>query len=370
MTVERDMAGTGLSFAVGIAVATVIAAHGFHLCTYGASACLIIISAATCTLMHPIHNQLNDKALRIITLATILCCGIFTSLSFSVLDTGQASISGLLADSASAFCEKLKTRIAGIPFSDKESNAIATALLTGDRSLLNRDCINAFRTSGASHILALSGLHLGIIYGFLKALSSPCGKSAAAKGARSVIITSACGFYTMATGASASITRAFLFILLGEAAELSGRSKSLKSIFWSALFIQLAANPLSITDTGFQLSYSAIFGIAYIYPHLKRFWPEGIGLIYNGLRWIWNSVSVSLACQMTTGLLAWSYFGSFPVYFLLTNLIALPLAGIIIPACLAVVILDTSGICPDILVRITEWLIQALTGSLETIASL
>lgn len=175
-----------------------------------------------------------------------------------------------------------------------------------------------------------------------------------------------CGFYTLATGAGPSVTRAFLFILIGETARLKNRYRDIRSTLMAALIIQIALNPSDIRSAGFQLSYMAIAGIAYIYPWMKSLWPEGKD--FPILRKIWNSICMSVSCQITTGPIAWIYFHSFPTHFLLTNLIAIPLTGIIIPLSLLTLALSSTGICPDILINTTEALIMAMTRALETIS--
>jgi competence protein ComEC len=133
------------------------------------------------------------------------------------------------------------------------------------------------------------------------------------------------------------------------------------------MIIQLTICPSDISNIGFQLSYAAIAGIAWIHPFLKDIWPEDSEPI---LKRIWNSASISISCQLTTGPLAWFYFRTFPQYFILTNLIALPLTGMIIPAALLTSILSAMGICPNLLIQGTELLVNALCSSLEIIASM
>jgi competence protein ComEC len=140
----------------------------------------------------------------------------------------------------------------------------------------------------------------------------------------------------------------------------------------TAMFIQLIIEPAAIKDVGFQLSYAAVAGIAWIYPHLRSFWPgnpsDDKGMV-KGLRWIWNSAALSIACQVTTGPLAYIYFHSFPMQFILTNLIAIPLTGLIIPSALLTLVASSFGCCPDILLRITEMLVTALSESLYIIST-
>ena len=149
---------------------------------------------------------------------------------------------------------------------------------------------------------------------------------------------------------------------------ISGRKRNLGDILFASLFIQLVIWPESATDIGFQLSYAAMAGIAFIYPRLKTFLRED--KVPKPARWIWNSAAMSISCQLTTGPLAYCYFGTFPEYFLLTNLIALPLAGLIISAALLTIVLHMIGICPEFMIVGTEILVRALTESLKTISQM
>jgi competence protein ComEC len=110
-------------------------------------------------------------------------------------------------------------------------------------------------------------------------------------------------------------------------------------------------------------------GIAFINPWLQKFWPRGKSRT-NIPRKIWESASVSISCQLTTGPFAWYYFGSLPTNFLLTNLIAMPLVGLIIPASILIITLSGLGICPNLLIMFTEQLITIMTSSLKAIAEI
>jgi competence protein ComEC len=199
------------------------------------------------------------------------------------------------------------------------------------------------------------------------------GNTRTAKAARSVIAVCTCGFYTLATGAGASIVRAFIFILIGECARLSGRHAGLRKVMMAALLIHLAIMPSSIKAVGFQLSYAAIAGIAYIFPWMQGFWPgnrkEDVALT-RCARWIWDSAAMSISCQITTGPLAYIYFGTFPTQFILTNMIALPLTGIIIPMALITLVTCSMGWNIDFLINGTEFLVTLLCGSLDLLSTM
>ena len=199
------------------------------------------------------------------------------------------------------------------------------------------------------------------------------GNSQKAKAVRSVILICTCGFYALATGAGASIVRAFIFILMGEAARLSGRPAGLRKVMMAALLIHLTIMPSSIKESGFQLSYAAIAGIAYIFPWLQGFWPgdrHEDAALTKCARWIWESAAMSISCQITTGPLAYIYFGTFPTQFILTNMIALPLTGIIIPMALVTLVTCSMGWNVDILINGTEFLVTLLCGSLDLLSTM
>ncbi len=366
MRVERDTAYFALPFAAGTGLIAFIPA--FH--NHSSAPVLAVVSACMVTLMHPNHKSLNNRLLYIIISILALCCGALTSLTDKITLTGLNAMPQFMAAPLQNFNSSLKDIIISLPFHNKEVNYLITALITGGRGLLPDTLISAFRDSGASHILALSGFHLGIIYGILKYMTSPAGNSHSIKVTRSILIILLCGFYTAATGAGPSIARAFLFILLGETASWAGRHRDSGQLLCSAIVIQLMISPESIKDVGFQLSYAAMAGIAWIYPFLNRFWPDADnGIVYKILKRSWSCAAVSIACQITTAPLAWAYFGTFPKYFLLTNLIALPLTATCIPAALLTILLFSLGICPDMLIYLTEQLTGSLILSLKLISS-
>ncbi len=195
------------------------------------------------------------------------------------------------------------------------------------------------------------------------------GNSPAAVKARSALTIAATGAYCLMVGAGPSISRAFLFILLRELSVILGRTAGLRDTLCGAFVLQVCIDAEAVRSVSFQLSYLAIVGIAYIYPILRDFWPSG-GPRRSPLRWVWNSAAVSTACQVTTGPLAWLRFGTFPMYFILTNLISLPLTGLLIPAALFTSLLHALGICPPVAAQVTELLADALRGSLEIIAAI
>ena len=265
--------------------------------------------------------------------------------------------------------DALTEAIAGAGFPGGHSAAIITALLTGRRSLLARSTVEAFRRSGASHILALSGLHLGVIYIVLRRCLSPLGNTPPARLVRGIITVGICGAYMLMTGAGASITRAFLFVAINETARsFSGRSHSPLATFCLALTVQLAVRPSLIASAGFQLSYLAMLGIILLYPRLESWYPPSVRA--DPLRRIWKTAALSTSCQLFTAPAAWWHFRSLPKYFLITNLLALPLAECIIVSALLCLALGAMGICPPALTAACGKMVQLLEWCLETISGL
>lgn len=294
--------------------------------------------------------------------ATFLLLGAFCRVSASAAGIARPGIvslaSGECAVKASAFID-------GIPFEYQRTHAILKAFLLGDRSGLDSATIGVFREAGASHLLALSGLHIGIIYLIFKKLTLPLGNFPASRVTRYVLTVSAALFYTIMTGAGASTVRAFLFIGINETLQLAGRPRRPTGVLCLALLLQLAINPEAISGVGFQLSYLAMAGIFLLYPHLES-WYRGRGMV---LRKIWKSAALSISCQVFTGPLVWFRFRTFPKSFLLTNLLAIPLTTGLIASALLTAVLSALGICPGVAIKITDGLCRLLYTVLEIISS-
>ncbi len=371
MTVEREFAGFVLPFTAGVFLATgpalIRTAHFPALCT----ASLAVTAMLLMCLMHPYRRSIPAWIPWILLIMTGLSTGAFSGLTSSMASV--SSLDSSFMARVTGFGSGLGEAIDRVKFGSPTTNALLKALVTGERGDIPRSVAEAFRLSGASHILSLSGFHLGIIYGIIKCSLAGLGNSTGISRLRSVLIIFSCGFYTLATGAGPSIVRAFLFIMLGETVSMLRRHRSTSGLLFSALFIQSVFSPASIRSVSFQLSYAAMAGIAYIYPWLRNFWPgnpDDDRLFTKGVRWIWNSAAMSIACQITTGPLAYLYFKSFPVHFLLTNLIALPLTSILIPVGLASIALSALGICPPIMLKATDLLAEALSAALEIISGM
>ena len=363
MEEARDIVKLALPFTAGALSISCLSLET-HYTYHVASLSLILLSLmmAAMLMQHEAGKQI--KVIEIIVTGYIAGLFIYANagLCHFTDDGGTA-----FAESAAGAGRAMQESIDSIVFRSGNTNAVIKALLTGNRRDIPAETVEAFRSSGASHILALSGLHLGIIYLIVSRIAQLAGGHPKAGLLRSIFCIAICTLYSFATGAGASIIRALIFVIIGEVTRLLHRKPDIRTTLASSLVIHLTLTPCDISEIGFQLSYAAIAGIAWIYPKLKALWPEGAEPI---MRRIWNSAALSISCQLTTGPIAWFYFGTFPQYFILTNLIAIPMATMIIPAALLTTSLNAMGICPSLLIRATEMLVDALCRALSIIAAM
>lgn len=309
-------------------------------------------------------NTINNPLLY--TIILIFVTGIFCSLNyvFHEIITNSEAI-------RSEVSINFNKQIESIALSNPEHNELLKALLNGDKRGLSKSLINTFRQSGASHILALSGLHLGVIYLIIKRslyIFNLLGRNRFVQILLSSLCIASCTFYTIMTGGSDSLKRALIFIIINEIAQLTNRKNNLRNVLWSSLVIQLSIFPNAVSSVSFQLSYAAIAGIAYLYPPLSSIYKKPI--YTSPLKKIWDSVCLSISCQIGTGPLAWYYFHSFPQYFIITNLIAIPLVSIIIPFSILILVLHAAGYTPEYLLQFLDYLIVYLINSLSVISSM
>lgn len=354
MVVRRDIVAISIPFSAGVALAACLPPGGGAPYAAAAGSCL-----AVAALLVPAAGRR-----RIATLYPLLFCllGIFCYCS-SALSVPLRQAPG---PGAARAIDGLLRAIDDAEFPHAGTAALLKALLAGQRDGLDRGTVAAFRAAGASHILALSGLHLGMLYGILHAALRWMGRSRGTTVARSIIQTGFAAAYVVMTGASPSLVRAFLFIVLNELSRLlPGRRRRPLNIFCAALTIQLAIAPGVVTSLGFQLSYLAMLGIVLVFPRLDAWYPGGR---YNPLRRIWSAVALTCSCQLFTAPLVWIRFHSFPKYFLLTNLGALPLTEAFI--CCSLPVIAAGGHYPEGIKKLADMLGQLLLQFLETVAAI
>lgn len=383
MVEARDIMGISVPFAAGVATGAALCPFLSGELPIITDSILLILICSTTLLVRfgklsdrsgkRLVSLSNHRGQRIVFAGIFLLTGIFSSLSYSIASGIPEYGSGIVSTAAAKAVGHLRATIDAIPYPSETTGPLVKALLTGDKSDLPKEITGIFRDSGASHILALSGLHLGVLYLLLTRLTSPLGNSPKARKSRCSLIIVAALFYSIMTGATPSIIRAFLFITINETARLLGRKREPVRVLLAALTVQLALKPDVISSVGFQLSYMAMAGIFLLYPTLERIYPAPSGSRlsrFNPFRKIWNAAMLSISCQIFTGPIAWHYFHTFPKYFILTNLVALPLTSAIMTLSVATIALSFFGICPEPLVILNDHAMQALVFCLKIISGM
>ena len=210
-------------------------------------------------------------------------------------------------------------------FREKELG-IVSALTLGYRQDLDDETLKSFKDSGAMHIMAVSGLHVGIIQLVMNILFAFLLKMKGGRAMRLIIVVSLLWFYALLTGFSPSVFRATIMFTLIQIGVSMKREIPIYNIIAASGLLFLLINPLQIRDVGFQFSYIAVTGIIYFYPKINSL------LIFKNVvvKYIWGLSVTSFCAQLALAPLSIYYFNQFPNYFLLTNIFAIPLAFLII----------------------------------------
>lgn len=244
--------------------------------------------------------------------------------------------------------------------------AVISALTLGDKHLISRQTQQLYSQSGASHILAISGLHLSLLYGMLQLLMFGATRHPRLRIPSHVLLIGFVWVFVFIAGFPVSLQRAAIMCTLVSLAQIFGReTATLNSLSLAALII-LLGNPLSLTDVGFQLSFTAVFFIvcccSWLTPGTVRKHPLG--------KRIWGIVVTSCCAQMGVAPLVAYYFHTFPSYFLLTNMVIIPLAYVLMGTTLAFFAAFFAPWLQNILARGLDAELRFMQWFLEKICSL
>lgn len=245
--------------------------------------------------------------------------------------------------------------------------AVVKALAYGYQDEIPPGIEESFRQSGAIHLLALSGMHLGLLYGLLLKLLALVGNSPTTKRIRSTVIIAALWAFTIFTGCGVSILRAAVMFSIYEAGVLAGRRRNgLNALSLSAIIITVA-DPSAPSGISFQLSYAAMTAIFLIFPHLRAIVKTRNRISGR----IADACAMTIACQATTAPIILLHFGTFAFYSLLANLLCSPIVSIamlLIPAVL--IIQDTANVILALPGRLLELAIELFIRINATISNL
>ena len=251
-----------------------------------------------------------------------------------------------------ARCERLRLRLlhrmqAG-PLGQRQAG-VAEALTLGWRGDLDPSTQSSYRDAGIAHLLAVSGLHVGLLAAIVGGLLFWVGKERRGRWVRGCVQLAAVWGFALVTGCAPSTMRAALMFSLFIVAYISGRRTPGLNLLAAAALVTLTANPRLIHDIGWQLSYSAVAGILLARPV--------IGAFRNRL---WQAATVSVAATLATLPVTVAVFHRLPLYFLIANCVTVPLAGVLLFFALAYMAVPCA---------VTAWPVDLLTRAVEDVSS-
>ena len=221
---------------------------------------------------------------------------------------------------------------------DNSQSAILTAFVTGSKESIGKSTKETFRSSGAAHLLALSGLHVGILFMILNRITALFSLTLAARRMRVLVVVGCTAAFLAITGFIPSLARAIIMAAICSIAKVWGYRIARAETLVITAFLLICYNPQVVASIGFQLSFAAMAGIMLIMPtlseSLKRVMERwrGRGMASRTICWCAERIAapllLTISCQITTLPLCLYSFQSFSNYYLITNLIAIPVVAI------------------------------------------
>lgn len=203
-----------------------------------------------------------------------------------------------------------------------QQQGFVQAVTLGDKSLLDEELLHAFRKTGMSHVLAVSGLHVGILYLLLMRISCLIKKKQQA----AAFIILCLWVYALLVGLPVSVVRAVFMFSLMETGRLLRQDNNIYNALFASAFILLLVDPLKVYQVGFQLSYAAVLSIVFFFPRLRLWLPQGN---YFSAK-VFDLIALAFAAQIGTFPFVLYYFHAFPLYFLLGNVCLVPLVMVLV----------------------------------------
>ncbi len=242
--------------------------------------------------------------------------------------------------------------------------SIFEALVLGQRQDISDDLKDSFERAGVVHILAISGLHIGIILLFLRWLFRPLHRLPKGRIISTFFMVLMLWGFAIVSGLSPSVIRAVgMFTLVALSLSLRRRAKLINTIL-AAAFLSLLIDPNMLFEVGFQLSYAAVLSIAILAPWLQSMWCAKHKLLI----WFRDTISVTLAAQIGVLPISLFYFHQFPGLFLVANIVLIPLVTFILFFSFVMVLFATIKFYHFKIALTYEWCIELMTGWVSRIA--
>ena len=245
--------------------------------------------------------------------------------------------------------------------------AVLSALTVGDKDELSEDIIETYSVSGASHVLALSGLHIGFLYLLFWCLFRFFwSRWSWLKPFFLLLIVALLWCFAFITGLSSTVVRSVvMFSLLTLSSMQYERPVTLNTLAATA-FLMLLFRPFWLFDLGFQLSFLAVLAIAVIQPRLYAFWP----VKFWPMRYVWGLITVSISAQLVVAPLILLCFSRFSTHFLLTNLWVVPVSSLVMYAAVILLLLTPFPVLQQVFAGWVEWLVRLQNEVLRSIENL
>jgi len=211
-------------------------------------------------------------------------------------------------------------------------------VIAGDKGGLDRELKDRFSYTGTSHLIVISGLHIGVIIALIMYLAD---KLPVSHDLRYVGVMAVLSLYVLAVGATPSIVRAYIMGVCYLGSSLFYEEADGKKSFFTAMTINLLVDPLGAGTISFQLSYMAVFSILFIYPEVEKYFKDIKSI---PLRWLVSMASLSLVIQVALTPIFAMNFRSIPVFSFLVNIVAIPLGVLFVQAAFTALLLSNIGI--------------------------
>ena len=278
---------------------------------------------------------------------------------FLKLNSKKSTLLGLSAK----FRNQIQESLNDYNFKKNELSVIS-ALLLGQRQDISKELIKDYQRAGAVHILAVSGLHVGVILLILAFIFKPVERLKYGKFLKTIIIVFLLWMFAFIAGLSASVVRAvtmFTFLAIGMSFK---RKNVVEFSFISSMFFLLLIKPMFLFDVGFQLSYAAVFGILWTQPKMYNVWKPRFKIF----DFFWQLVTVSIAAQIGILPLSIYYFQQFPGLFLASNLVVIPFLGAILIGGVLVIISSLLNILPQFLADFYGIIISSMNAFISWVS--
>ncbi len=278
---------------------------------------------------------------------------------FIALGSGEVSLKGI----AYSLRTRINRELVNYNFSSNELS-ILNALLLGQRRGISKEQFKQYRDAGAIHILAVSGLHIGIILIILNFLFQHLEKLKNGKLIKLIVIIVCLWSYAFVAGLSASIIRSVTMFTAIAVGMISNRPSEVRNSLIISLFFLLLLNPFYLFDVGFQLSFLAVFSIVWLQPIFSGIWKPKP----KPLRYFWNLLTVTFAAQLGILPLTLFYFHQFPILFFVSSLVIIPFLGIILGLGFLIIILALTHLLHQFIADLYEWILTAMNDFVALIS--